>query len=426
MSAQWSPADDELDLVARSVAPPAPTSARAEQMRTRLLAAQPLMSQQRPRRAWPLVAGISAALAAAAAILLWLPARPSHPVSRSMIVATVPTQYAELSAWPDQLLQLDDGRLDIALDPLSPGERFRVRSGGDEVEVRGTQFVVVASHRQITSVVVERGLVELRRPNEPAVMLGAGERWDRVQTASAAPGPVSTSPASPTKPTAPAGSAATASNSVATTQPTGATKAVPTTTAPPRSAPAGAATKPAGTTSSSVGVATAKPAGASTIPATAAAAKPAGAPGQPAITTSVAPAPPPAASAKPGEAEFRTGWAALRAGKAEEAARSFSTSCGAAQNEAFGEDACFWTGVAAKRAGQTKLAREALTRFLAKFPSSGRAAEASALLGWELYDAGDLDGAERLFERAVTDRVPKVRDSATRGLTAIGRRRKAP
>jgi TolA-binding protein len=89
----------------------------------------------------------------------------------------------------------------------------------------------------------------------------------------------------------------------------------------------------------------------------------------------------------------------LRAGKSDEAARSFAASCGAAGNEAFAEDACFWTGVAAKRAGQTRIAREALTRFLAKFPTSGRAAEASALLGWELYDAGDLDGAERWFRR---------------------------
>jgi hypothetical protein len=38
-------------------------------------------------------------------------------------------------------------------------------------------------------------------------------------------------------------------------------------------------------------------------------------------------------------------------------------------------------------------------------------------------DAGDLDGAAALFHRAEHDRVPQVRDSAHRGLTAIDRKR---
>jgi len=45
------------------------------------------------------------------------------------------------------------------------------------------------------------------------------------------------------------------------------------------------------------------------------------------------------------------------------------------------------------------------------------------LLGWIVYDAGDLDGAEKLFQQAKLDRVPQVRDSAQRGLTAIQRKR---
>ncbi len=384
MTARWSPGDGELDVVARAIAPLAPTSTQAEQMRTRLLAAQPSTAQQRPRRSWPLVAGFGAALAAAAAILVWISVRPAHQTSRSTIAATTSTHYETESPWPDQVVRLDSGRLDIALDPLGPGERFRVRSGGDEVEVRGTEFFVVASHSQITSVGVERGLVELRRPNEPVVMIGAGEHWDRVQTATT------------------------------------------TTPPPPVATPQTVASVPATSSAPSVKPAPPRTRSAASIAKPAAAAASKSSPVTPQLAASAAPPPPVPATAKPGEAEFRAGWSALRAGNSDDATRSFSASCGAARNEAFGEDACFWTGVAAKRAGQTKLAREALTRFLAKFPGSGRAAEASALLGWELYDAGDLDGAERLFKRAATDRVPKVRDSATRGLTAIERRRKSP
>jgi hypothetical protein len=62
-------------------------------------------------------------------------------------------------------------------------------------------------------------------------------------------------------------------------------------------------------------------------------------------------------------------------------------------------------------------------RFLRRFPSSSRAGEASALLAWILFEAGDLDNAERRFTLASSDRVPKVRESATRGLTAIERKR---
>jgi len=136
--------------------------------------------------------------------------------------------------------------------------------------------------------------------------------------------------------------------------------------------------------------------------------------------------PPPASSTNPGEAEFRAGWTALRAGNSVEAAKRFTAACSAARSDALGEDACFWTAVAAKRAGQSATAKAALAQFLTRYPSSARAAEASALLGWTLYDSGDLDGAEAQFRRAENDRVPKVRESAQRGLLAIERRRAHP
>ena len=113
----------------------------------------------------------------------------------------------------------------------------------------------------------------------------------------------------------------------------------------------------------------------------------------------------------------------MRAGNTKGAAASFASACGKSQREALGEDACFWAGAAAQRAGETGAARAALEAFLAQYPRSARAGEAAALLGWLLYDAGELDAAAARFHQAEHDRVPQVRDSATRGLTAIARRK---
>lgn len=113
--------------------------------------------------------------------------------------------------------------------------------------------------------------------------------------------------------------------------------------------------------------------------------------------------------------------AALRTGDPSGATKAFTIAC--ATRAALAEDACFWVGAAARRAAQTSAARDALDSFLRRFPSSARAGEAAALLGWILFEAGDLDGADRRFHQAAADRVPRVRDSATKGLTAVERKR---
>jgi hypothetical protein len=43
-----------------------------------------------------------------------------------------------------------------------------------------------------------------------------------------------------------------------------------------------------------------------------------------------------------------------------------------------------------------------------------------------LYDAGELDAAQQRFDLAARDRVPKVKESAERGLEAIKRKRGTP
>jgi TolA-binding protein len=115
----------------------------------------------------------------------------------------------------------------------------------------------------------------------------------------------------------------------------------------------------------------------------------------------------------------------MRAGEPAAAATSFDVACKKAIHRAIGEDACFWAGVAARRAGEAGRARRYLSRFLRRYPKSSRAGEASALLGWILSDDGRFDDARRRFRAAASDRVPKVRRSAQTGLDAIDARRES-
>ncbi len=141
-------------------------------------------------------------------------------------------------------------------------------------------------------------------------------------------------------------------------------------------------------------------------------------------TGSLSPPPKPALAA-PGEAEFRAGWTALKAGDPESAAASFEAAR-QAQGSAVAEDASFWEGIALARAGQSRRAIVALRRFVTRYPSSSRAGEAAAKLGWLLYDAGELDAAARQFESAADNVVPKVKKSARDGLEAVARKRGMP
>lgn len=143
------------------------------------------------------------------------------------------------------------------------------------------------------------------------------------------------------------------------------------------------------------------------------------------FSTGTSPSPPKPPLAAPGEAEFRAGWTALKGGDPASAAASFEAAR-KAKGSAVAEDASFWEGIALARAGQSRNAIVALRRFVVTYPSSSRAGEAAAKLGWLLYDAGDLDAAERQFERAVDNIVPKVQKSARDGLEAVARKREVP
>jgi len=399
----WSPNDAELDAVARTLDAHEPARDRAEQNRTALLAAAATRAQMSRRSRVPYVAA-GLAFAAAAAAAIWVGTRPDHgapavavPSAKQVITPIGAARFERVTDWADFVVRLDDGKIAVQVAGLDAADRFRVKTADAEAETRGAKFDVSADQGRIASLDVREGRVELRRIDQQVIVLSAGQSWAAsVKTVER-------------DVIAPATPPVVASNDVAA-EPS-AQKHVE--TRPEPSAPKHGDALPQPSAQKRVEP---RP-----EPAQHADARP-----EPPRLDTPAPAAPAVAAPRPGEAEFRAGTAALRAGDASTAARSFASSCTLAKREALGDDACFWSGAAAKRAGDTATARAALTAFLHDFPTSARAPEAAALLGWIDYDAGQLDAAEKLFHQAEHDRVPQVRDSAQRGLTAIDRKRRAP
>ena len=130
----------------------------------------------------------------------------------------------------------------------------------------------------------------------------------------------------------------------------------------------------------------------------------------------------PAAIAKrPIELLFERGWAELAANQVTTAAATFERAARAAPSDPLAEDAWFWRASALARAKSADAAT-ALAAFLARYPSSPRGGEASAMLGWLVVDH-DLARAEVLFRTAAADRVAAVRASGEKGLALVASRR---
>ena len=379
---RWQPTDDELDALARGLPAFDADAQRAEHNRTAVLANAATTTPQPARRPWwPLLA---APLAAAAAIAIWLGTRPATTATTPHEKATIAGAFAGITDWPDRVVRVDAGTVTIALDALAPGERFRVLAPDAELETTAARFELAVADAHLQRVAVATGRVGLRVVGAPPVFLAAGQVWTRTITAQRepliepAPAPAPTTTAEQPSTTAPRAE-----------QPSTTAPRAETTPPSPSETPPLPSDRPRGT---------------------------------PKAATPPPPAPPPA---PPGEADFRAGMTALRGGDAAAAATSFAAAC-AASHSALADDACFWSGAAARRAGQTAAARRALEQFIARFPSSARAGEAAALLGWIVLEGGDPTEAERLFQRAASDRVPQVRDSAARGLAAVSRNRGQP
>jgi TolA-binding protein len=110
------------------------------------------------------------------------PAAPPA-TSRASIRAIGDARFARVQPPPDEIVRLDDGRIELDVVPLARGERFRVATDNGEVEVRGTSFEVLAASRQLKAVSVSRGRVEVRSGGGGLAILDAGDRWEKEPAA---------------------------------------------------------------------------------------------------------------------------------------------------------------------------------------------------------------------------------------------------
>ena len=368
----------EVAAGARSLpTPPGMSSESRAEIAARLLAAPP--EPQRRQTARGQRTGILAALAATVAFAIVGvavfdgrrapvpqagPTRATSFASRASIRAIGNARFFRAQPPPDEIVRLDDGRIELDVNPLAAGERFRVVTDAGEVEVRGTIFEVLAAHRSLRSVSVSRGRVEVRSGGGLAV-LDPGDRWEQA----AAVDPAPAAPPAPPAPPAPA--------------------APPAAAAPPARAapPAVVAPRPS----------VVAPPPTRHVPR----------PGAP---------PPPGQASANESALFDRAWSSLRAGNAGEAAIDFAELERRAGGRAIEEDALYWRAVSVARTKDRSGAGLLFREFLRRFPGSSRRGEASLALGWIVLDAGSPGEARQAFEQALSDPAASVRDSATEGL----------
>lgn len=74
-------------------------------------------------------------------------------------------------------LGCDEGRLEIAVHKLQPGQRFAVALPDGELEVRGTRFAIEVSGQRTRHLSVSEGRVALRLRGRSEMSFGAGQAW---------------------------------------------------------------------------------------------------------------------------------------------------------------------------------------------------------------------------------------------------------
>lgn len=171
-------------------------AARVESRRLvlqRARSADPAVAAQRWRRR--ALVSLAAAAAAVGLTLALVPggrhaANSREPrlspalVNRGHVHAGQDARFTIVSGAPDEVVRVFDGTVTLSVDPLRPGERFRVLVGDSEVEVHGTVFDVTAVSDRLTAVRVSEGLVEVRPEGQPGVTLSAGDRWAPIAPSS--------------------------------------------------------------------------------------------------------------------------------------------------------------------------------------------------------------------------------------------------
>ena len=353
---------------------------RQEEVRTKLLSsARPAAKAPARASRWRWVVP-SVLAAAAATMVVWRwpsNSEGSHETtaSHAVILDHGATRHLVVSTSPEEIVRLVDGSITITVEPLVAGERFRVVTGDGEVDARDAALDVTAVNDRLVSVRAIRGVATIKVASFERV-LRAGETWNSdselasVADRATPPSPVVTPAVVAVVPVVPR---------------------VDDTPAPERQprAPIAPALEP--------------------VPA-------------PVVEPTPPPPPPAPAPRSMVQQAFDAGWVALRAGDFTSAATAFERATAITTDQRMLEDATYWRGVALARAGEVGVARHVFTAFLTAYPASPRATEVSAMLGWILFERGDLAEAKVRFEAALKSPSLEVRESAAAGVQATTRR----
>ena len=366
--ASWDGFQAAIGL-ARDLALDLPSPARREEVRASILAAaesgqaRPICTRTAHLR-WP---AVGAAAVVAAIWILHGHMRQQQPRSHAAVHARTGAAFVMTSAPPDEMLRLRSGTLDVQVDPLERGQRFRVVVGDGEVEVRGTAFTVSADDDRLTGVSVAHGRVEVRtRDGKPAV-LGPGQAWRPSYSVD---------------------------TEIARAQQPEPARAPPPVLVP-RTASLPAWRRSARPRERAVAIA------------------------EPSAARALDRGPPVGPTAQ--ESLYNGAWDAMRAGEFVKAAERFAAVISAAPHGPLADEGAFWRAVATARAGRPTLAIDLFREMLDGYPSSARRGEAAAMLGWLLIDAGRANEARAFFRTAASDSSERVRTSARQGLAAIER-----
>ena len=174
---------------------PSSTELQRRRQRNELLrtANELLVTSRRPR--WRVPAAAAFALAVLAGIVFvdrggeaggpaLGAAQAVAPVYR-VVTASEGARFGERERGPVLRVAVEEGLVELAVDPLRGDQRFLVDLPDGSIEVRGTQFAVDVASDQTRSVRVTEGSIALEIRDRPSLMLRAGERWS---SAGALPG----------------------------------------------------------------------------------------------------------------------------------------------------------------------------------------------------------------------------------------------
>lgn len=442
----------QLRQLTREIPVALPPRHRVEAVRTALLTGPRIP----PRVRWERAA-IPAALATVAAgllLFLWRGPPPGAPEGglarldhRGTVRAQGTARFVHDDGRHDETVRLTDGHITVDVEPLRPGQRFRVIVGDAEIEVRGTSFEVLAENDHLERVSVRHGLVEVRTAGAAPTRLRSGDTWQSGQVTSAqAPTEEAAPPAEAAPPTqaTPEGAALALppvplAPPAAPPEAAASTPRAPSPPAPrplhpektlpplrPGTLPPAEEARPKRTLAVAAAPARRPPAPADIAPGMAPQAEVAAPPAR-AANSAAPPAPATGEAESPADQAFAIGWQALLRKDYAAAAQAFTRASEAAGTRPIAEDARFWQGVAHARAHNRPEAIRALRTFVARYPRSPRAAEGASILGWLLLEEqtpAALDEAERLFQSAANAPLTNIRESARAGLATIATRRK--